>query len=105
MKRRIFLAIFFLLVWFIGNSFAAEVSVFGPEQYLRTSAATNFYSDTFSAVPGQGTLIVKNGSYDGSNRIMDSVSSASVSVNGVQIFGTNDFNKNIFLFETSNKGC
>jgi len=35
MKKKILVTISLLLVWFIGNSFAAEVSVFGPEQYLR----------------------------------------------------------------------
>ncbi len=42
---------------------------------------------------------MKNGSWDGTKRIIDSVSSASVWVNGVLILDPSNFNKNVYLLE------
>ncbi|MCK5543283.1 MAG: tandem-95 repeat protein [Desulfobacterales bacterium] len=101
MKKNILLT-FFLFLFLVGsNAFANEVTIFGPNTYLRTSGSPDLYSDTFSAFPGQGTLIIKNGSYDGSKKIIDAISSATVSINGAPIFGVSDFNKNIYLLETT----
>ena len=102
MKKVLFLQLFILLAtvgFFVSDSFAGNIFVFGPKQYLRASGSPNNYSDNFSASVGQGTIVVKNGSWSGSNRIIDSVSSVSVYLNGVMVFGPNDFNKNTYLLE------
>ncbi|MBN2179211.1 MAG: hypothetical protein JW743_07250 [Deltaproteobacteria bacterium] len=102
MKRTILLVLFVLLLGLlVAESSAVEVSVFGPVRYVRTEGAKDVYRGEFSANPGDGKLIVKNGNYCGDRRIEDSVSSASVCVNGEQIFGPNDFNKNSYLQEAS----
>lgn len=88
-----------LICIFFSTSFAAEGTLFGPNKYLRTSGAPNVYTDTFSAITGEGRLIVKNGSWDGENRIVDAISSASIYVNGQQIFGPSDFNQQVYLLE------
>ena len=76
MKKNILVSLYILLWLFVSTSFAAEITVFGPNQYLRTTGAPNTYTDTFSAIAGEGSLIVKNGSWDGKKRIVDTISSA-----------------------------
>ncbi|MEN8225656.1 MAG: hypothetical protein ABFS05_09890 [Bacteroidota bacterium] len=78
---------------------AQEVTIFGPKQYIRGSGASDYLSDTFSAQPGQARLIVKNGYNNGEKRVTDGVSTASVSLNGIEIFGPNNFNQTIYLLE------
>jgi hypothetical protein len=67
----------------------AGTLAFGPKQYLRTRGKPNNYTDSFSATPGGGTLAVQNGDDNGNQR----VSSAIVMLNGIQVFGPNDFNQ------------
>ena len=76
----------FLLGLFIGMSAAVEVTVLGPKQYLRTKGQPDAFTDSFAAVAGTGTLIVKSGD-DEKHR----VSSARILLNGKQIFGPRDF--------------
>lgn len=99
MKRAAVVTLCFIMGLFAGTSFAAEVSVFGPNQYVRTAGATDVFQDAFPAVPGEAMIIVRNGSMDGTDRISDAISSASVYVNGEQIFGPADFNQNIYLLQ------
>ncbi|MDF1592252.1 MAG: hypothetical protein P1P89_12105 [Desulfobacterales bacterium] len=67
-----------LLGMFMGLSAAVEVTVFGPMSYARTAGQPKVFSGSFSAIEGEGTLIVKNGRENGEDRI----SSAKVLVNG-----------------------
>ena len=99
MKKQVLVLIFLLLGLFVGESFAVEVTVFGPKQYLRTAGSKDVYANTFSAIPGEGKLIVRNGNQSGERRVIDAVSSAVVTVNGEQIFGPNDFNKQVYYLE------
>jgi len=76
-----------------------EVTLLGPKQYLRTTGKPNIYTDAFPGRFGQGKLIAKNGDANGDDRI----SSAIIKINGVQIFGTSDFNQNVqFMERTTN---
>jgi len=79
--------------------FAAEVTLFVSNQYLRTSGAPNVYIDTFSATASEGRLIVKNGSWNGKKRIVDAIRSASIFVNGNKIFSPRDFKKRVYILE------
>ncbi len=81
MKRAVWVTLFLLLGLFISTSFAVEVTVFGPNKYLRTGGQPNVYSDTFPWITGNGKLILTNGTDGGKNRI----SSAIISVNGKQV--------------------
>ena len=101
MKKTIMITLFLLLSLFLGTSsaVAGEVTLFGPKQYVRTTGTPNVYTDTFSAIPGEAKLTVKNGNWDGSERITDAISSASVAVNGEEIFGPDDFNQQVYLLE------
>ena len=72
--------------------------VFGPEAFTRTSGATDIFNRSFSVpsyVTGPYNLNIINGQPDGSKRIEDSISSGSVSVNGVEIVGPSDFNQTV----------
>jgi RHS repeat-associated protein len=100
MKKTFLVSLCMLLGLFVSTTFAVEVTVLGPNQYLRTSGAPDVYTDTFSAIPGEGKLIIKNGAGDGERRITDAISSAVILVNGVQIFGPSDFNQNVYLLES-----
>ncbi|RZB33837.1 MAG: hypothetical protein SRB2_03673 [Desulfobacteraceae bacterium Eth-SRB2] len=99
MKRAAVVTLCLILGVFAGTSFATEVTIFGPNQYVRTTGSSEVFTDSFTAISGSGMLIVKNGAIDGNNRITDAISSASVYVNGEQIFGTSDFNQNVYLFQ------
>ena len=95
MKRAVVVTLCFILSVFAGTSFATEVTLFGPNQYLRTSGSPNVFTDSFAAIWGSGMLIGKNGAMNGTDRITDAISSASVYINGEQIFGPSDFNQNV----------
>ncbi|MBN1843575.1 MAG: hypothetical protein JW883_15010 [Deltaproteobacteria bacterium] len=99
MKRAMTITLFLFLTVFLGTASAVEVTLFGPNQYLRTSGPPDVYTDTFSAIPGQGMLIVRNGNWDGGHRVEDGVRSATVTVNGEEIFGPNDFNQQVYYLE------
>ncbi len=99
MRRSALITLFVLLALFAGMSFASEVNVFGPEQFERTSGAPDVYVASFTAIPGDGWLSVKNGSQTGDSRIVDALSSAQVFLNGEEIFGTSDFNQRVYLLE------
>ena len=99
MKKTIMITLCIFLSLFLGRSSAGEVTMFGPKQYVRTTGALNVYMDTFSAIPGEAKLTVKNGNWDGSERITDAINSASVTVNGEEIFGPDDFNQQVYLLE------
>ncbi len=101
MKKTMMITLCILLSLFLGTASAVEVTMFGPNQYLRTTGSPDVYTDTFSGVAGEGTLIVKNGEWDGDRRITDAMSSASVVINGEEIFGPNDFNQQVYLLEAS----
>lgn len=96
MKKALLLTLCLLLSIFVGTSFAVEVTLFGPNQYVRTQGSPDIYTDTFRDVPGEGTLIIENGDEDGKHRI----SNAKVLVNEEQIFGPNDFNQKIYHLKT-----
>ena len=83
-----------MLVW---APFAAAETVFGPKQYFHTKGQADVYNDTFSATPGDATIVVTSGEADGSSR----VSSAIISVNGNVIFGTEDFSQGIYILDSS----
>src|ERR1700741_356707 len=68
---------------------------FGPKQYIRTAGKPNVYTDNFPATAGIAKLIVLNGQANGQNP----VSSALISINGVQIFAPQDFGQNVYRLE------
>ena len=75
---------------------APDQLLFGPKQYLRTTGAPNQYTDTFSVPVSVGApflLRIVNGQANGSNRI----SSATVTLNGVQVAGPSEFAQNVAL--------
>lgn len=91
-----------LFLWFFSNGvYANEVTMFGPERYIRTSGQLNVYADSFSARVGTGRLILLNGNQSGDKRIDYAISSAHVYLNGNEIFGPQDFNKNAYYLEAS----
>jgi hypothetical protein len=87
----------------VSTSFAVEVNVFGPNQYARTKASPDVYTETFTAlfpeIVNVGKLTVLNGNQTGKNKIVDAVTSAEVFVNGERIFGPSDFKKHVYYLE------
>lgn len=68
--------------------------VFGPQTYTRTTGPPNEYTTTFTApawIVSPYDLHIVNGDSKGNNRI----SSATISLNGVQVAGPSDFNQNV----------
>jgi len=103
MKKNI-LAFCMLLLLFISTSVAAEGATLFEQKYLRTSGAPNVYTDTFSAAEGEGMLIIKNGSWNGKKRIVNAIRSASIFVNGQQVFGRRHFKNRVRLLKKSVNG-
>ena len=101
MKKAVLVALIILLGFFTNTSFAVEATVFGPVQYVRTAGEPNVHTAMFSANPGGGTLIVKNGTGEGEHRIVDALSSAMVTLNGEQIFGLADFSVGVYKLEST----
>ena len=94
-KKRFILIVIITLFLFIGSSFAIDVTVLKSRQYIRNSGKPDVYTDTFPGRVGTGTIFVLNGDSTGNNR----VSSAIVTINGQQIFSTNEFNQKIYNLE------
>src|SRR6267378_6492083 len=72
----------------------ANTPVFGPQTYTRTTGSPNEYTTAFTAPPwivSPYKLHIVNGDASGNNR----VSSAVISLNGLQIVGQSDFNVNV----------
>src|SRR5262245_18343512 len=71
---------------------AAPMFAFGPNEYLRDAGPPDTFTETFQH---SGTFscqfVVVNGKSDGTQRI----SSSSISLNGKQIVGPEDFNQQI----------
>ncbi|MCP4693978.1 MAG: tandem-95 repeat protein, partial [Desulfobacterales bacterium] len=88
-----------IMVLFTGAVFAADVTLFGPLQYTRTTGQPNNFIDTFRGAPGEGRLIVRNGELSSGNNVSNSVSSAKIYVNNEQILGPGDFNKHVHFME------
>ena len=80
-----------------GEARADVGTIFGPQEYIRTTGKPNVYQGTFSSTAETAQLIIFNGEEDARKR----VSSAIVSVNGIQIFGPMDFDQNIDLLVKS----
>jgi hypothetical protein len=95
MKKRVVIPLSLLLSLLIAMSSAMGETLFGPKQYVRTKGSADVYTDTFSATPGEATLSIENGDADGSHR----VSSAEVTLNGVEIFGPEAFSEGTYILE------
>lgn len=78
-----------------GGAMATQATIFGPQQYTRTTGAPDKFTATFQAETGEGRLVLKNGDDYGRSR----VSSATVIVNGSMILGPDDFKRNVSLYE------
>lgn len=66
--------------------------VFGPQQYSRDTGPPDVFSSSFQHCGTQSCrIVVVNGNVRGKNRI----SSASITLNGVRLFGPRDFNQKV----------
>lgn len=80
----------------------ATAPVFGPQTFVRTTGAPNGYTTTFSLpawIVSPYNLHIVNGDANGNNRV--SISSATVTLNGVQVVGPSDFNQNVATIDRS----
>lgn len=85
-----------LLLSLASTSFGVEVTMLGEKQYIRTNKAPDHYTDSFTAYAKPGLVIILNGDDQEENR----VSSASILLNGKQIFSPSDFNQQTSRLET-----
>ena len=95
MRRSLTIALFLLLSLFTSTSFASEVALFGPNEYLRTKGQPNVYTETFLGITGIGKLLINTGDADGRNR----GDIASILVNGVQVIAPTAFARNVNTIE------
>src|SRR5438552_2132180 len=75
------------------SSASAEMTpAFGPKQYTRTQGPPQLFIERFQHCGTAACqLVIVNGNADGSQRM----SSASISLNGVEIAGPSDFNQRV----------
>jgi hypothetical protein len=97
MKESLLVGLALFLTMLTATPSAIAETVFGPKQYFRTKGQADVYTDTFTATPGQATMIVTSGEADGSFR----VSSAIISINRNEVFGTEDFSQGIYVLQAS----
>jgi hypothetical protein len=85
-----------ILLGSIDTAFGVGVTLFGPKTYLRDTGKPGIVTDTFTVSPRDSNfhLLVQNGA-DKKTR----VSSATIRVNGVQVLGPSDFNKQVDLLD------
>ncbi|MGR9053798.1 MAG: hypothetical protein ACU84J_14225, partial [Gammaproteobacteria bacterium] len=96
-----FLAVFVILSLGLGHYGIRQVwgqltsgtTVFGPKVYSREKGKPHAVVDTFSVTDTSHpfTLVIKNGSDDGSHR----VSSAVITINGLIVVGPDRFNEQV----------
>jgi hypothetical protein len=79
----------------VGVANSSTFEVFPSTQFLRTGGKANVYEETFSANPGEGRLIIKNGSADGGFRLTE----ATVLLNGIEIFSPSDFSESVYQLQ------
>ena len=98
-----------LVLWLIGLAAIAvpasalaqgtpDRTLFGPKQYVRTTGATDVYTDSFSVPVSVGapfSLRIVNGAASGQKRI----TFGWIKVNGVQVVGPADFGVNVATIE------
>ena len=91
------LMLFALIALFPDVSKAGTLPIFGPKQYTRTKGPPNRFTDTFQncETAAQYKMVVANGSSEGEDRI----SSASIILNGTQVFSPSDFNQQVARLE------
>ena len=102
--KKILIVVFALMLGIIGPvdaAFSADTTLLGPQLFVRNSGEPDIYAETFRAIPGQGTIIIKNGRSDGDKRIEDSISSALIMINDTVLFGPSDFNKNTYIMNSA----
>jgi hypothetical protein len=97
MKKIILIILILVIGVFIGTSFGDEITIFGPEDFIRAKGKPKteemqINPDGFEA---PFTLHLRNGDPNGENRS----SSAWVWLNGQEIFKPSDFNQQVFGYE------
>jgi hypothetical protein len=83
MKKSLIISVALLLGLCLATATAVDVTRFGPKQYVCEKGKPQVVTDTFSADPGVGTLIVENGDESGHHQ----VNSAKITLNGKMVFG------------------
>jgi len=95
MNRKIFsFLLTLILLSFVVEVFAVEVTLFGPKQYLRGNGSPVTVTDSFPGVSGGATLLITNGDANGKNR----VSSGTIMVNGITVVTPDKFNQQVSSF-------
>ncbi|MEN8246344.1 MAG: RHS repeat-associated core domain-containing protein [Thermodesulfobacteriota bacterium] len=103
MKKILFVVLTLVLGIFgsIDAGLCVDTTLLGPQLYVRNQEEPDIYTATFRAAPGLGTITIKNGRSDGDKRIEDSMSSATIAVNDIVLFGPSDFNQNTYLMSSA----
>ncbi|MDW7773305.1 MAG: putative Ig domain-containing protein [Desulfobulbaceae bacterium] len=99
--KSIFLfSLIFLLALLNSHVFAAEITAFGPRQYVRTTGNPNIYLESFTAEPGEALLVIRNGEPGQKSNYDNRVTSGVISLNGDVLFGHEDFKHQTYILET-----
>ncbi len=78
---------------------AAEITAFGPQQYVRTTGAPNIYNELFEAFPGEAILVIHNGEPGEKSNNDNRVTSGTITLNGEVLFSHADFKHQTYTLE------
>jgi len=77
------------LLYIFTDTSSADMTLFGPKQFQRTTGEPNIFQETFVATAGEGWLGLFNGGLSRGSE----VTSAVVTLNGGQVLGPDDFKR------------
>src|SRR5258708_27413276 len=100
LSKLVVVALVFAAALDAGAQVTPSTPIFGATTYTRTTGAPNQYTTTFTLpawIANPYDLHIVNGSPTGSDRI----SSATITLNGVQVAGPSDFNQNVATIDRS----
>ena len=94
-KKVLYFFLTSIILFFSLEVFAVEVTLFGPNQYVRGNGSPVTVTDSFPGMQGQAKMEIINGDNAGKNR----VSSATIVVNGLTVVTPDKFNQQVSSFE------
>jgi len=96
--RSLVLILPLLLLW-TGSSRAGEFTVFGPEQFVRATAAPQIEHRAFDVLNPNATYFIRVANGGPGHQDLKLISGAVITLNGIQVVRPRDFNQTVRFIE------
>jgi len=92
-----YMVVFSLISLFTMPALSATTRVFGPQNFTRSTGSPVIETATFAITDTMATytLYLYNGGMDNHNQTGELVSSSIITINGAEVFGSNEFNQDV----------